>query len=165
MYRFCRKIYQRPALLNTIIYLPQNIETTGAEKVSQIRNRRKGKLQFSRIQAELDLIVRIDEEQSPIAENQIRLAHKPFKCFNCDSSSPYRHQFARAGITFSRQSDEAFVQNFGQKMDERKMRKNPVPTDLLMPSKRHMPGRKRDEDDSVPIQIARNSRQEQSLIV
>ena len=77
-----------------IIHFSQNIETTGAKIVSQIRNGRKWKYQFAWNQAELSLIVWIDKVKGSILNNQIRLIHQFFKSLNVDSSPSNRHQFS-----------------------------------------------------------------------
>lgn len=77
-----------------VIHFSQNIETTGAKIVSQIRNGRKWKYQFAWNQAELSLIVWIDKVKGSILNNQIRLIHQFFKSLNVDSSPSNRHQFS-----------------------------------------------------------------------
>ena len=133
--------------------LCQQVETGGGEEVAEILDAREGGGESSGSEAELLLVVGIDQPQLPVDDAEMAGAECFLKPFDGCPAAFDVEQFGDGTLVlFGQVAQDGCIKPVGQQMNERQLGAPPALAYLLVSAKRHLPSRKGSKENSLLFQ-------------
>lgn len=129
-----------------------DVETGGGEEVAEERDVVEAEAQTGRSEMELGLVVGADQPQLAFNNLKTSLFAEALELFRSHLRALDAQQLINLGWIFLEYSQVASVKAGRQEVHKRNFGADTAPTDLLVASERHLPGRESEEHDSVRLQ-------------
>ena len=134
-----------------ITHCRDDVETGRGEEVAEERDVVEAEAQTGRSEIELGLVVRADQPEFPLHDLETGFSAKALELLRSHLGSlDAQKLFNLCGI-FLEYSQVASVKAGRQEVHERNFGADTAPTDLLVASERHLPGRESEEHYSVGL--------------